>query len=334
MARRFALRCGVHDAPDLAPTEELADQGKKLKCTEFLIAIMCVAGTKGIVPTCTMRRTIIVVGLMLSGAPVAAEEAIPLGDVAHIHGVAFDTRHPGELLLATHYGIYRTEGESLVRVVSEDGSDYMGFTTNPAHPNMLLASGHPASGGNLGVLVSEDGGITWSQRSRGASDTVDFHAMTVSRADSDTMYGLYGAIQVSRDGGMTWQVSGPAPDRTIDLAASAVDADTLYAGTVTGLAVSADAGASWQMWGEAVPMTMVETGSDGRIYAFYAGLGLVTAMPDATEWRLVNGELGAHDFRHLAVDPLDGQHLVAVTQDSLVLESRDGGTSWKPFDDL
>jgi hypothetical protein len=79
-------------------------------------------------------------------------------------------------------------------------------------------------------------------------------------------------------------------------------------------------------------MTMVETGPDGRIYAFYAGLGLVTAGPDATEWRLVSGELGAQDFLHLAIDPIDGQHLVAVTQDSLVLQSRDGGMSWKPFD--
>jgi photosystem II stability/assembly factor-like uncharacterized protein len=183
-----------------------------------------------------MRRTIVVIGAMLVSPPVLAEGGIELGDVAHIHGVAFDTHQPGELLLATHYGLYRSEGEGQARIVSEDASDYMGFTTNPADPNILLASGHPAGGGNLGVIVSEDGGATWSQRSPAASDTVDFHAMTISRADAKTMYGLYGAIQVSQDGGMTWQVSGPSPGRTIDLAASAVDADTLYAGTAAGLA--------------------------------------------------------------------------------------------------
>jgi photosystem II stability/assembly factor-like uncharacterized protein len=155
--------------------------------------------------------------------------------------------------------------------------------------------------------------------------------MTVSRGSSDTIYGLYSDIQVSHDGGVTWQIGGAAPSRTIDLAASALDANTLYAGTVTGLAVSTDAGATWQMWGEAVPVTMVETAPDGRIYAFYAGVGLVTAEPDATKWRLVNGDLGAHDFLHMAVDPVNNEHMAAVTQDSLVLETRDGGLSWKPF---
>lgn len=282
-------------------------------------------------PTKTMKGTLPLFVVMLLSAPVAAEEPVALADVAHIHGIAFDSRYPGALLLATHYGLYRTEGEGLARVVSDDGSDYMGFTTNPADP-VLMASGHPAGGGNLGVIVSTDGGRTWSQKSPGASDVVDFHAMTVSRANADTIYGLYGDIQVSRDGGVTWQIGGPAPGRTIDLAASAVDADTLYAGTVAGLAVSTDAGATWQMWGEAVPVTMVETGPDGRIYAFYAGVGLVTAKPDATDWRLVSGDLGAHDFLHMAVDPMDIQHMAAVTQDSLVLETRDGGITWKPFD--
>lgn len=258
-------------------------------------------------PTRSMRRTLpLFVALMVS-VPAAAKEPIALADVAHIHGIAFDSRHPGELLLATHYGLYRTEGEGLARIVSEDGGDYMGFTTNPADPDILLASGHPAEGGNLGVIVSTDGGATWSRRSPGASDVVDFHAMTVSR------------------------ISGPAPGRTIDLAASSLDANTIYAGTVGGLAVSTDAGATWQMWGEDVPVTMVETAPDGRIYAFYAGVGLVTAEPDATDWRLMNGDLGAHDFL-LAVDPMDDQHLAAVTQDSLVLESHDGGVTWKPFD--
>jgi photosystem II stability/assembly factor-like uncharacterized protein len=263
--------------------------------------------------------------------PAVAEGAISLDDVAHIHGVAFDVDHAGQLLLASHYGIYRTESGGLAQIISEDANDYMGFTPSSDDPGLLLASGHPASGGNMGFIVSTDGGITWSQRSPGAADPVDFHALTASRADSGVIYGLYGSIQVSRDGGQTWQVSGPAPERTIDLAASAVEVDTLYAGTATGLAVSKDAGATWQWWGEVVPLTMVETAPSGRIYAFYAGVGLIVGEKDGTGWKLLAGDLGAHDFLHFAVDPLDERHLVAVTQDSLVLESRDGGSRWDPF---
>ncbi|MBN9345812.1 MAG: exo-alpha-sialidase [Devosia sp.] len=269
--------------------------------------------------------------LLIANAAMA-QDVVPLADVAHIHGVAFDARHPGQILLATHYGLYRSEAGGLARIVSQDGSDYMGFSVDPSDPGVLLASGHPAQGGNLGVIASNDGGITWSQRSPGASGPVDFHAMTVSRADPATICGLFGAIQVSRDGGKTWSVAGSAPERTIDLAASALDANTLYAGTVAGLAASSDGGATWRMRGEQVPMTMVETAPDGRIYAFYAGVGLVSAEPDGSVWRLVNGDLGAHDFLHFAVDPDDARHMAAVTQDSLILESSDGGTSWSPFD--
>lgn len=298
-----------------------------------MIAMMCIAPARPAALSHRMEkwRVLSAAFAMLLASAATAQETISLGDVAHIHGVAFDLAHPGQLLLATHYGVYRTEPGGKARIVSEDGNDYMGFTANPADPNLLLASGHPAQGGNMGVIASTDGGITWTQLSAGASGPVDFHAMTVSRANSETMYGLFDNIQVSRDGGITWEVSGPSPGRVIDLAASAVEADTLYAGTGTGLAVSTNAGATWRMWGEPVPMTMVETAPDARLFAFYGGVGLVAAEPDATDWRLVNGDLGAHDFLHLAVDPTDALHMAAVTQDSLVLKSRDGGRSWAPF---
>ena len=63
--------------------------------------------------------------------------------------------------------------------------------------------------------------------------------MTVSLADPGTIYGAYGNLQVSRDAGKTWAEVGPAPEKLIDLAASARDADTLYAATELGLFVTA-----------------------------------------------------------------------------------------------
>jgi hypothetical protein len=41
--------------------------------------------------------------------------------------------------------------------------DFMGFTPHPSDPATLYSSGHPAGGGNLGFIVSEDGGGSWTQ---------------------------------------------------------------------------------------------------------------------------------------------------------------------------
>ena len=87
----------------------------------------------------------------------------------------------------------------------------------------------------MGLILSEDGGATWTQLSAGAGGPVDFHTMTVSRADPKTMYGLFARVQLSRDNGASWTVAGPGPDRVIDLAASPTAPDVVYAGTVGGL---------------------------------------------------------------------------------------------------
>lgn len=265
-------------------------------------------------------------GLLVGAAP--GQDAVPLSDVAHIHGVAFDPADPEHLLLATHFGVYRTMAGGVARPRSTDANDYMGFTTHPTDPSVLLASGHPAQGGNMGFIISKDGGTTWTQISLGASGPVDFHAMTVSRADPKTIYGLYEGIQASLDAGATWFAVGTGPGVVIDLAASAISPQTLYAGTMQGLAVSKDGGATWQHSGETMPVTMVETAPDGTLYAFYAQLGLFRADPEGKNWTAVAADFGSHDLLHMAVDPTKSDHLVAVTQDSLILESDDGGKTW------
>jgi photosystem II stability/assembly factor-like uncharacterized protein len=268
----------------------------------------------------------------LAAVPPAPAQSIPLSEVSHIHGVGFDSVEPGSILLATHHGVYRAYPDGTATAVSSDRSDYMGFTPDPANPDRLLASGHPATGGNLGVIVSEDGGVTWTQLAAGVDGPVDFHAMTISRADPKTIYGLYGDIQVSRDGGATWAVAGPAPGRVIDLAASPSAADSLYAGTVDGLMLSTDTGRTWAPIGPAgVAATMVEATRDGSVYAFFHGAGLFRQSVADGKWNGLASDFGESYVLHLAANPDDPMHLVAVTEKSALLESRDGGQTWKPF---
>jgi len=60
--------------------------------------------------------------------------------------------------------------------------------------------------------------------------------MDVSKADPQLVWGIHhGAVlQRSRDGGTTWEEAGSVPQGLIDLAASANDAETIFAATEGG----------------------------------------------------------------------------------------------------
>ena len=264
--------------------------------------------------------------LMPSGA-----EELPLGEVSHIHGIGFDPSKQGSVLLATHYGVYRANPDGMAETVSTDANDYMGFSLDPGDAGRLVASGHPGQGGNMGVIVSTDGGVTWQMIADGVDGPVDFHAMTISRVDPKVIYGLYGGIQVSRDGGTSWTIAGPGPERVIDLAASPIDADAVYAGAAGGLMQSVDAGKTWTLVESSrQAATLVETTVDGALYVFFAGAGLFALSKEGT-WTDLAGDFDERVLLHLAGDPTDAAHLVAVTDESAVLESRDGGRTWQGF---
>jgi hypothetical protein len=279
--------------------------------------------------------------LPVSGAAVIAlvgitsaalsDERVPVADLAHIHGIGFDPQQSSRLLLATHFGVYALDPGGLAAPLSETGDDFMGFTTVPGRNDLLVASGHPATGGNLGVIASVDGGVSWQQLSPGAEGPVDFHALSVSRANPAAMFGLFQGIQASVDGGRTWRIVGPGPEAVIDLAASAMDESVVFAATGAGLMRSSDGGRSWTLQGPAVPVTMVETAPDGSLYIFVAGAGLYRGDPAGERWVALSETLAGREFLHMAVEPGDAANIVAVTHASEVLESRDGGRTWLPF---
>ena len=256
-------------------------------------------------------------------------ERASLSEVSHIHGIAVDPQDPSRLYLATHHGVWHATLDGTAERISEDRNDYMGFTPHHAAPGSFLASGHPATGGNMGFIVSEDGARTWVQLSSGARGPVDFHAIAVSAADPDVIYGLYGDLQVSRDGGKTWEISGSPDADVFDIAASAVDPDLVYAATRDGLMASRDAGRSWQPTGpEGQPASMVETGPGGPVYAYVLGTGLMRAPAGALSWTAVGSDLGERLLLHLAIDPNDPQRMFAVTERSEILMTTDGGRGW------
>jgi photosystem II stability/assembly factor-like uncharacterized protein len=251
-----------------------------------------------------------------------------MGSLQHIHGVGFDGILPERVFIATHSGLFATTGGGVAERVSADASDYMGFSSHPVLGDLLFASGHPQTGGNLGFIASRDGGNTWTNLAADDGAPMDFHAIAISRANPDTIFGTSGGLQVSRDGGATWNLVGPFPEQVIDIAASAEDVDRLYAGTAGGLWRSDDGGVGWQLIGaEGVPATMVEVAPDGALYVFFAGSGLFK-LPADGNWIALAADASEDFTLHLAADPADPAHLVAATRSSRLIVSMDGGANW------
>lgn len=276
---------------------------------------------------------IFALAVLADTVPAAAETLQELAKRTHFHGVSVGRAGTAKLLIASHHGLYAADEKGNVSLVSQV-QDFMGFSPDPADPLTYYASGHPPQGGNLGFIRSKDGGANWAQISPGLKGPVDFHQMDVSPADPKTVYGAYGELQVSRDGGESWTAAGAAPpEGLIDLAASSVSADRIYAATRFGLHMSEDAGKTWEVLGfETLPVSLVETGPDGAIYAFVVGRGFLIAnenKPD--EWTLLSNHFGESIPLHLAVDPQNGQALYVTTQANEILASGDGGASWQPF---
>lgn len=283
----------------------------------------------------SIRYTIAVFASIATISTIEAANAETLAELAthtHYHGIAFARSGTAVLLLASHHGVFALDGSGTATRVSPV-QDFMGFSPDPAGELSYYASGHPAGGGNSGFLHSADGGATWKQLSPGVNGPVDFHQMDVSPVDPKTIYGSYGQIQTSRDGGSTWAIAGHPPADLIAIAASSLAAERIYAATQGGLHVSKDGGGSWTVLdfpGEVV--SMVKSGPGKALYAFVLGRGLMKTVEDSQgKWTSLSNDFGEAIPLHLAIDGKDAEHLALTTQANGVLESRDGGRTWRPF---
>jgi photosystem II stability/assembly factor-like uncharacterized protein len=274
-------------------------------------------------------------GLLLARSVSGAETTVAaLAKETHFHGIAVDAKDASRIYLATHHGLFLVRPDGKAEQISRSRDDFMGFTPHPSDPNVLFASGHPASGGNLGFITSTDGGVSWRKLSDGIGGPVDFHNMDVSAADPQVIYGTYRDLQKSTDGGRSWTRVGPPPDGLIALAASSRNSDTLYAATQRGLLRSTDGGKSWSAAHLLQrPATTVHVTRDGTVYAFLVGTGLVRAKEQDLRWETASNGFGTAYVLHLAVAPNDGRRVYAVTFDpetrsQAVLATNDGGARW------
>ncbi|HQU68046.1 MAG TPA: hypothetical protein PLI43_07585 [Albidovulum sp.] len=293
-----------------------------------------------------MRSSFLIPLIIALAAPpgARAQETARLRDLlgqSHVHGLGFGpgagAGEPGRLVIATHNGLFAADPISpLAARLGTSGDDFMGWSAAPDQPGVAYASGHPAGGGNLGVIRTTDGGLTWAALSPGAGGPVDFHQMEVSRADPSVLWGVnHGAsLQVSRDGGQTWDETGRVPEGVIDIATSPTDPERLFAATRTGLLASADGGASWQTLVSGAPVSLVDFDPDGKLLAFVIGRGLMATSDPAEagtvepKWETLSSGPDDDYFLYLAHDPGTPGRMFAATGEGQLVVSSDGGRSW------
>ncbi len=275
--------------------------------------------------------------LLLTGCTGGQESGAGTGftdpGMGHVHGLGVDAAS-GDVLAATHTGLFRlSEGEDPERV-ADRWQDTMGFTVDG---NRLLGSGHPDVREDLpphlGLIESTDAGQTWQAIS--LQGEADLHALTVAGPDVYGWDSVTGAVLTSTDGGISWQ-EGQVVEAVTDLALEPVSS-ALLATTADGLLSSSDRGATFTAFAPQPPVLFsqvepVTTPEGGATSSDGAGSepGLAGVAVDGTVWHLSDGEWTttgalAGPPAAFAVTP-DGS-LLAATEEEIV-RSDDDGQTW------
>lgn len=246
-----------------------------------------------------------------------AEPPADAAAISHIHAAVRDPAN-GDLLLATHEGLFRQTSGSLHRVGPV--IDLMGFAIGS--DGNYLASGHPGPGTDLpqpvGLITSADSGQTWQVASRAGQS--DFHAMAVGPAG---VIGFDGALVTSSDR-TTWVTRGiPSPPRSL---AASPESGTLLATTEAGLLRSLDDAATWHTLTPPEPAVLAAWADEHTIAVATTTGHLATSSDAGATWTLGPKPLGVIDT--ISAHPVaDGQVEIIVSVGGTVLQTTDIGAT-------
>ena len=258
----------------------------------------------------------------------------------HVHSLLVPSSHV--LLMATHYGIYRSQDSGATWQLVAGGpnqlmADLMEYslTASPLNPQRLFVLAQPSAvptKGIPGVYTSADGGITWKLAI--ADSTISSTYPYTATAGNDTPDEVYiyqrelGNLGLKRslDDGQHFSTTGTLPFGSIfGILALPGEPGHLIVYGSQGIARTADGGIHWQVvagiTGGVQDMTIAAPHQP--IYA--AGdAGIYTSTDDGKTFKLVYNQ---HPYYSLTVPPQNPKILYGETGTSLY-RSSDGGNSW------
>jgi photosystem II stability/assembly factor-like uncharacterized protein len=250
---------------------------------------------------------------------------------------------PGQVLLATHYGLFRTTdgGQHWTKVLGGPGQLAQGLmtqylTVSPLNPERVYVEAItfndlPKSSGVQGIYTSTDGGATWSlvtALSNLPSPAVYYMAAGAKNEQQLYIYmqglqaqGLYETL----DAGVHWQALGALPDaESLGLLVDPAWPGHLFVYSEAGLYSSEDNGAHWL----AAPGI-----KDGISKALLNGSLLYASGDDGT---FVSQDGGAHftltrpnlALQFMSSSPTNANLLFGLSGSTLY-ETSDGGQHWQ-----
>ena len=243
------------------------------------------------------KKFLILIGIVIIGIAIAfsfnSNDQKPTTNTRtvewrHVHGVGVDPTDPNILYIATHGDFYQSRNGALPVKVDKIRADYMAFNAPHDKDLPLYASGHPASGGNTGLIKSTDGGITWQSVSKVLEPAVDFHAMTLSNSDSNLILGFDSGgrgLFKTIDAGNTWEQL-EYPEYISALAISPNDSQLIFTGTGNGIYNSNDGGKIWNHIAyEGLAVSAMNFDDQGILFASVDTFGLVRSDDLGITWK-------------------------------------------------
>jgi hypothetical protein len=237
--------------------------------------------------------TISLIGLSLIAEPSpsidsSVDDDPRIIDWRHVHGVGLDPTDNSILYIATHGDFYQSISGAPPVKVDKVRADYMAFNAPPVPGVPLYASGHPSTGGNTGLIKSNDGGITWEHVSNVIEPPVDFHAMTISKQNPETIIGFdSGARGLFKtvDAGQTWETLEP-PEYVSALAISPDASEVIFVGTGNGIFKSDDGGKTWIHLDayQKLDVFALAFDNEGKLFASVKTFGIVQTDDFGESW--------------------------------------------------
>ncbi|MBI5146726.1 MAG: hypothetical protein HZA84_05850 [Thaumarchaeota archaeon] len=251
----------------------------------------------------------------------------------HVHGLGIDPSDRNILYIATHGDFYQSVNGSPPLKVDEQRADYMAFDAPYSQGIPLYASGHPATGGNTGLIKSTDGGKTWQQVATILDPPVDFHAMDVSKSNPEIIIGFDSAergLFKTVDAGQNWQKL-EFPDYVSALAISPTNPNLVFVGTGNGIYQSSDGAQTWTNLEQYEGLLVFALTFDENeiLYASTDQFGLSKSVDLGKTWEKIN----TPNLTIICI-AVDGQNRILYVAGYVpdgfqeVYKSSDDGKSW------
>ena len=242
------------------------------------------------------KKFLILVGIAIIGIAITfsfnSNDQKPTRDTRtvewrHVHGIGVDPTNSSILYIATHGDFYQSISGATPVKVDKVRADYMAFNAPHDKDSPLYASGHPSSGGNTGLIKSNDGGITWQSVAKVLEPAVDFHAMTLSKSDPNLILGFDSGgrgLFKTIDAGKTWK-NLEYPEYISALAISSNNSQLIFAGTGNGIFKSNDGGTTWNHIAyKGLPVSAMNFDDDNILFASVDTFDLVRSDDLGATW--------------------------------------------------